>query len=260
MKFVVQFIIFSIVSVATLSAEQSVYSDSDFTSAETIAKTNSREILVLKQNITQLKESIEGLKSIIEGQNNEIATLKQKSNNNLEEIINQLSQRVAVLESKPAVSVKMPSSQERSSSAKTRQDSSSKTPAKIAKDSNIPAKISSKKLFKDSVLNFTKSKLTEAKKGFKELLKRSYKKASTQFYLGEIAYKKGKYKNAIEHYQQSATINENAEYMDKLLFHTAVALKRKGKSSEAKAFFQAVVDGYPKSQVAHDAKKYLGHL
>lgn len=255
MKRITQFVIFSLFGIAVLLAEPSVYSDSDFVSSDTIAKKNSREILVLKQKITQLQEAIDGLKSIVQGQSSEIATLKQKSNNNLEEIINQLSQRVATLESRAVTVAKVQQPEKIPEATKKEKLVQSSPEAKVK--SNSLSKVASKKLFKDSVLNFTNSKLSIAQKGFQELLKRGYKKASTHFYLGEIAYKRGAYKKAIEHYQQSATLNENAEYMDRLLFHTAVGLKRKGKSSEAKAFFKAVVDGYPKSRVAKEAKRYL---
>jgi len=98
------------------------------------------------------------------------------------------------------------------------------------------------------------------KNGFKILLKKAYKKAPTEFYLGEIAYKKGRYKKAIEYYQESATLNDKASYMDKLLYHTAVALNKKGKNQEAKIFLKAVIDGDGDSKIKDKAKKYLNKL
>jgi len=234
-------LLLSLIVAGSLFAEQSVYLDSDFIDSSTTAKKNSIEIFVLKQKIVQLKQQIEGFKSIINGQIDEISQLKQKNNNNLEDIINNLSQRVALLESK---SVKV---------AKKRV---------IKKKTSKKRKKSNKKLYKDSVFNFIKNRLTKAEKGFKKLYNKNYKKASSAFYLGEIAYNKKRYKRAIGYYQESATLNENASYMGKLLLHTAISLDKKGKKEEAKIFLNAIINNeYPdSSSVTKIAKNYLKKL
>jgi len=235
-------------------AEQSVYSDSDFVDAESLAKQNGREIFMLKQQISQLKEKIEGLKTIIQGQQNEISALKQQSNNNYAEIINQLSQRVAKLESNSAQAYS------NNTISKPKVEQKDKEPANIEqpkKPEPKEEKISNKDLYKQSVLNFTKKRLTKAKSGFESLLAKNYKKASSSFYLGEIAFNRKKYKDAISYYQKSATLNENASYMDKLLLHTAISLKKIGKTKQAKGFFNAIVTSYPDSSSAKEASKYL---
>ena len=235
-----------------INAEQSVYSDSDFIDSDAVAKKNSREIFILKQKISQLKETIEGLKTIIKGQNNQIERLNQRLNSsaNLEKIVNELSQRVAALETNQHQIAKQEVSNTNSIVSNNTSLSSSKSVTKTAKASN-------EELYKAAVLNFTKSKLSKAQSQFKQLLNKGYKKASIYFYLGEIAYKKGKYKEAISYYQKSATLNENASYMDKLLLHTAISLKKAGKKEDAKVFFRAVIDGYPSSNSAKEAKKYI---
>ena len=238
-------------------AEQSVYSDSDFVDSATIAKKNSLEIFKLKQQISQLKERIEGLKSLVNGQADEIATLKQRNNDTLEKIVNQLSQRVATLESRPAQIIKV---KENTASKVANSDTKDKIVNDVQTTENskpVKKQLSNKELYKESVLNFTKNRLTKAQAGFKELLKKGYKKASVNFYLGEIAYKKSRYKDAIDYYQKSATLNDNASYMGKLLLHTAISLRKKGKKDDAKIFFKAVADGYPNTKEAKEAKKYL---
>ena len=253
----VKILIVAIFLTSLTYAEQSVYSDSDFVDSTTIAKKNSLEIFKLKQQISQLKERIEGLKSLVNGQADEIATLKQRNNDTLEKIVNQLSQRVAKLEARPAqvVKVKEPSD-EKVANAEIN-DSSYKNES-VKSDKKVETKhLSNKELYKESVLNFTKNRLTKAQAGFKELLKKGYKKASVNFYLGEIAYKKSRYKDAIDYYQKSATLNDNASYMSKLLLHTAISLRKKDKKDDAKIFFKAVADGYPDTKEAKEAKKYL---
>jgi len=251
----VKAIVITLLAVASLYAEPSVYTSNDFVDAGSLAQKNSRDILILKQQISQLKEKIEGLNTIIQGQNNEIAALRQKSNNNLEDIINQLSQRIATLESKQQAQVQVVQK------ARTQTNSESAVAEPVAKVQKKTEKkkssIPSKKLFKTSVIDYTKKRYTKAKEGFKELLNRGYKKASVNYYLGEIAYKRGRYKEAISYFQQSATLNDSANYMDKLLLHTAKSLRKIGKGEDAKIFFKAVVDGYPGSKTAKEAKRYL---
>ena len=255
----IKYILLILITTIFIYAEQSVYSDSDFVDPSEVATKNSREIFILKQKISQLKERIEGLRSIINGQNSQIERLNKKlsANANLTKIVNQLSQRVATLESRPAQVIKETTTSTPTSTKSTNIEETNNKNIKKDEAPKVAKKLKSKDLYKQAVLDFTKSKLTKAQKEFNELLKRSYKRASTHFYLGEIAYKKGRYKEAITHYQKSATLNENASYMDKLLLHTAIALKKKGKSSDAKVFLRAVIDGYPGSNSAKEAKKYL---
>ncbi len=250
-----KYLIVLISLVAVINAEQSVYSDSDFIDPTDLAKKNSRAIFKLKQKINQLKERIEGLKSIIDSQENQIAILKQKTNNsNLEKIINQLSERIAKLEARPPqiIKVKEKSAPSNIITANSEPNEKNTTP----KEEKVK-KLSNSELYKESVLNFTKNRLSQAKKGFKTLLNKGYKKAAVSFYLGEIAFKQSRYKEAIDYYQKSATLDDSASYMDRLLLHTAIALKKKGKSKEAKIFFKAIIDGYPNSPSAKEAKKYL---
>jgi len=258
-------LLLSVVTVVYLNAEQSVYSDSDFIDTDKVVKQNSREIFVLKQKIGQLKEKIEGLKSIINSQANEISTLKQKTNNNnLVDIVNKLSERVAKLESKPATVVTKVVKERVSDNIDgtlSSKESKAKTKSSKIEDAlaeNPPSKkLSKKEIYKNAVIDFTNKRYTKAKSAFSKLLSMGYKKDASSFYLGEIAYHRGKYKSAIVNYQKSATLNENATYMDKLLLHTAISLKKIGKSSEAKSFFQAIVDSYPNSPSAKEARKYL---
>jgi len=102
-----------------------------------------------------------------------------------------------------------------------------------------------------------KKRYTDAKKRFDILEGRGYKKAATHFYLGEIAYRTGKHTRAIDEYKQSAELDENAGYMDKLLLHTGLAMEKSGDKAQAKRFFQAIIDGYPGTSSARVAKKHL---
>ncbi len=260
MKIVKCFLI-SLTLVSFAYAEQSVYADTEYVDVDSVAKQNSREIFILKQKISQLKEQLDGLKSIINGQADKIEQLKAKTNNNLEDIVNKLSQRVAALESKPAQVIVEKSSSPSISGSLTptnnKVETNNNTTIKKEKIKTIKKSKSNKEVYKEAVLNFTNGKFSKAQEGFNYLKKRSYKSASINFYLGEIAFKKGKYKDAILNYQSSVSLNDKASYMDRLLLHTAIALKKKGKADEAKNFFNAVIMSYPNSASAKEAKKYL---
>lgn len=241
-----------------LLAEPSVYSDEDFVDASTIAKKNSREIFLLKEKISNLNEKIEGLKTLLNSQANEIARLKQKTNNNYENIINQLAQKVASLENK--INNQKPQTIVVQNSPTEIKEQPKQKPIikeKEQKEQKVEPKLSNKELYKKGVLDFNNKRYSSAKKIFKKLLLKGYKPAESNFYLGEIAFYRKKYKDAISYYQNSATLNEDAIYMDKLLLHTAIALNKIGKKSEAKSFFKAIVDSYPNTPSAKEAKKYL---
>jgi len=116
---------------------------------------------------------------------------------------------------------------------------------------------SSAALYSKGVRLVNKKRYREAKRRFDILRSRHYKEAETHFYLGEIAYRTGAYSTAIDEYKQSAERNENAAYMDRLLLHTGIAMEKSGDKTQAKRFFQAIVDGYPGTSSARIAKKHL---
>jgi TolA-binding protein len=246
-------------SMLFVMAEPSVYSDVDFVDAETIAKKNSREIFLLKEKIANLNEKIEGLKTLLNSQENQILRLKQKTNNNYADIINKLSQKVAQLEYKVNMqkynppSIKTPTTY----SLEDKQEQTKEIKQELKKEQEKELKLSNKELYKKAVLDFNNKRFTSAKRIFKQLLLKGYKAAESNFYLGEIAFYRKQYKDAISYYQNSATLNEDAIYMDKLLLHTAIALKKIGKTTEAKNFLKAIVASYPDTPSAKEAKKYL---
>ncbi len=257
-------ILVALLATFTLNAEPSVYTDSNFIDTDTIVKKNSRQILLLKQKIAQLKEKIDGLESIIKGQSIQIEQLKQKTNNNLADIVNKLSERVAALENRPpkVVTKIVKSNQETDDiEGSIEPDKKSKIKDALEDDNPKEKKISNKELYKQAVIDFTNKRYTKAKKAFKKLIAKGYKKDSSTFYLGEIAFYRKQYAEAITQYKKCAQLNKNMTkepvYMPKLFLHTAIALQKVGEPQKAKAFFKAVINSYPNTPSAKEAKKYL---
>jgi TolA-binding protein len=243
-----------------LWAEPSVYGSS--ASSDKQIKRNRTAIYKLKQQTAQLREEIEGLRSVIEGLNRNISQLKQKQGSSgdkklltdIANLIDKINQNyVSKRELDQALKRYNPPRVASSASNKSKPKTSQKP--KIKSDGLSTA--SSSALYSKGVRLVNRKRYTEAKRRFDILAERHYKKAATHFYLGEIAYRTGKYTRAIDEYKQSAEQNDNAAYMDTLLLHTGIAMEKNGEKQQAKRFFQAIVDGYPGTISAKVAKRHL---
>ena len=241
-------------------AEPFVYSSG---SSNKQVKRNKTAIYRLKQQVAQLREEIDGLRSIIEGLNRTVGQLQQKQSGNgdkklltdIANLIDKINQNY-VSKSELERALKSARSSSLSSTTKKVTPKPKPKPKPASKASGL-AGASSSALYSKGVRLVTKKRYTEAKKRFDILAERHYKKAATHFYLGEIAYRTGKYSQAVDEYKTSAELNENAAYMDRLLLHTGIAMEKSGDKGQAKRFFQAIVDGYPNTTSARIAKKHL---
>jgi TolA-binding protein len=81
-------------------------------------------------------------------------------------------------------------------------------------------------------------------------VKKNYKPARSNFYLGEIAYKKEQWRTAIKHYKISIDLYDKADYIPRLLYHTAISFDKIGEPSNANAFYKALKTNYPNSKEA----------
>jgi TolA-binding protein len=259
--------------VGLLWAEPFVYGGLGSSSKQ--VKRNKTAIYKLRQETARLREEIEGLRSIIEGLNQAVGRLQQQKGSgsgdkklltdiaNLIDEINQnyvskaelsraLKQGKLLVKSdtkRPKITPK-PATKSTKKLTKKAQPSHTKTSSRLAK-------ASSSALYSKGVRLVNKKRYTDAKKRFDILAERGYKKASTHFYLGEIAYRTGHYNTAVEEYKQSTEPNDNAGYMDRLLLHAGLSFEKNGDKDQAKRFFQAIVDGYPGTTSASVAKKHL---
>ena len=119
---------------------------------------------------------------------------------------------------------------------------------------------SNSQIYKEAKQKFSKRNYGEAALCFEHLIKNHYKPAASNYYLGEIAYRQRRYKDAVAYYKQSASIYDKSSYMPTLLLHTAISLGRLGRKSEAKQFYKTLIQLYPKSKSASVARKNLKKL
>jgi len=240
---------------AMLSVFSSLYGGGYGSTQDQIAQ-NRNKIFALHQQVSRMQEEIDGLKSIIESLSQRLNDLsrEQKSAGTetaVENRLDQIESRIRKLESRRSAPAG------KKTAASTRKNpASKKKPGRGSVDSALE-KAASDKLFSRGVRLINQKKYSEAQKRFTILLKRNYKPASSNFYMGEIAYRSGRNDEAIKYYQKSAELNENAAYMDRLLLHTGLALEKSGDKEQARNFFRAIVDGYPGTASARVAKKHL---
>ncbi len=258
-----------VVLASTLYAyEPSVYGAGDINSASPYGLTQTEKaILDNKKNMQRLfnklneqQRKIDGLTSIIEGQNREITELKEKLevvNNNVlnnsddnetYSLLLQLSQTVDTINNSYVTNDEV-----KKMLAVSRPVMSS------GSDSNIGSHVESNSadIYTKGVQLFSKRSYNASKEKFEEVLARNYKPASSNYYLGEIAYYTHNYSDAIAYYKQSASLYDKASYMPVLYLHTAISLGKTGQKAQAKGFYQYVIDNYPNTNSARIARKRL---
>ncbi len=235
---------------------------------------NAKEIRALKLKIEDMSESIEGLRSVVEslsekigqtGQKlhevetrksgadeNEVVSLKaelaaQKTQN--EKILKALKKLTGMID---AINADYVSRSELESVKKKLSKRSS-----IKKKSASHTAKSNKQLLKEAIKLYRAKKYTEAADIFETLDAKNYKRATSNYYLGEIAYYQKAYSDAIVYYKKSASLYDKASYMPTLLLHTAFSFQKLGDEQNAQRFFEAIMATYPGTPQAEMAKKNL---
>lgn len=116
---------------------------------------------------------------------------------------------------------------------------------------------SSKELLEEAKAFFKRDYFTNAKPIFQELVGKNYRPAESNFYLGEIEYYRKNYKNALHYFKTSMTLYDKAEYLPKLLLHSAIAFEKLGDNENAQNFYSTITDIYPSSDEAKEASKKI---
>ncbi|MBR8463624.1 tetratricopeptide repeat protein [Campylobacter sp. faydin G-24] len=170
--------------------------------------------------------NLASLKAYVE----ETRTIQDKNYKNINATLNKLG---AMIDNKEAT--------KRNIKSKVTSDSSSK--------SNFTGK-NSADIMSDSIKLLNSGKTSEAAEGFEYLIKKGYKPSTSNYYLGEVAYKQKSYSTAIGYYQKSIEGNDRADYTPKLLYHTAISFDKIGDTASANRFYKALKVGYPDSKEA----------
>ena len=122
-------------------------------------------------------------------------------------------------------------------------------------------KLTPKEAFTQAKKAFFKGDLKKAQELFAYSLTKRYLPATSAFYLGEIAYRQGKYKDALAYYKKSVTIYpKKASFSAQLLYHTGISFLKLNQKQSAKLTFKKLITDFPKSKYANLAKKELEKL
>lgn len=268
-KYVAAYALTFLVSTALIQAEPSVYgfgSDEDTNDAQTSVNSN-RTIAAMKQQIAQQEERIDGLTTIIEGLSASINELQQSGRTNTASIGDGGPSNDALLKKLAGmideINANYVSKEELQHALGNRSEvkNTVKTSVKAAnKEESLQGTTSNAELYSEGVRYFVKQRYDEAQKRFTITDAKSYKPASSNYYLGEIAYYTKKYEDAIFYFKKSAGLYDKASYIDTLLLHTAVSLENTGDKGQAKVFYENIIENYAGKKTAEIAQQRLKKL
>lgn len=224
---------------------------------------NRDQISELIRRINALNERVYGLTTVVEGQNttiNELRRTQSASASNVGELnvlemkIDRVRRECVTHQELDGLLTAQKSSTKKSTISKKKGKST-----KQNRDASLSGK-SNSALYSEGVRFFQKKRYSDARKRFTITQSKNYKPAASSYYLGEIAYYTKKYSDAIFYFKKSAGLYDKASYIDTLLLHTAISLEKTGDKSQAKVFYQTIIDGYPGKKSAKIARKKLKKL
>jgi TolA-binding protein len=247
--------------------EPSVYGAGDMDSAEPYGLTsiersvlqNRKSLQTLRNRVAEQQNRIDGLTTVIEGLNKEILALKEQQeitakknkSHNPEKTYNMLLELGKMIDQINNNYVTQEDLKESLSTIRPVQQYG----AISSSDESSSVDISS--VYRRGVQLFGQKSYQSAKQNFEDALAQNYQSASSNYHLGEIAYYTQEYDDAISYFKKSASLDNKASYMKILYLHTALALSKTGQESQAKGFFQFIIDTYPYTKVAEIAKNNL---
>ena len=252
--------------------EPSVYGAGDIDSASPYGLTkteqavleNKKTLQMLYNRMTEQQRKIDGLTTVIEGQNREILELKEQ----LEIQTNQVSKNTQNASSHDdnatySMLLELGQTIDHINNTYVSRDELKKVLAGsrpvASSQTSIGSPIGSNPAdtYRKGVQLFGKRSYDAAKARFEETVAINFKPAASNYYLGEIAYYTHNYEDAVSYYKLSASLYDQASYMDVLYLHTAIALDKSGEKAQARSFYQHVIDTYPNKKTASIARNRM---
>jgi len=227
------------------------------------AQSDRAKIAMMQQQLDQLSERVEGLTTVIEGLNstiNDLSVANKPSATSPTSLV-ALESKVDRIDRECVKRDKKVTKQgtKRATKIDKPRDSSRSRDDEATTQDGIENKNNST-LYSEGARFFQKQQYQKAEDRFKLMVERDYKKASSNYYLGEIAYYTKNYSDAIHYYKKSAKLYDKASYIDILLLHTAISLEKTGDTTQAKIFYDTIISDYPEKRSSKIAKKNLKKL
>ncbi|MDR2790464.1 MAG: hypothetical protein LBB59_05765 [Campylobacteraceae bacterium] len=233
-------------------------------------ETLSAEVAKLKTEVNKAAEKSEGAASLLDGLSGKVASISQDAQAmdtnqsqqntridelekyvkesrelelaNQETIKNVLTELTAMVD---ALSANYAALDKRVSALENKKTTTT-TPPK----SQFSANTSSEELSKEGEKLFANKEYNNSKKYFVELIARNYKPARNSYMLGEAEYFSEKWSEAIANYKKSVKLYDKADYMPRLLYHTAISFDKIGDTANANQFYKLLKTDYPDSKEA----------
>ena len=207
--------------------------------------------------IAELKAAITKLTTLVNKINSEYV-----SSNELEKNMQQFITREEFEAVKKAMGIKSsavtPKTKLDANSAGVDITTESSSSASADKKLNTPEDKAN--FFKEAKADYDSGNYAVSTPKYEKLLEANYKPAEVNYYLAQNWYMRKKYDVAISYYKKSATLNEKAAYMPSLLLHSAISFEKTKDKENAKSFYSTLIDLYPNSTEAKEAKQNLSKL
>ncbi|MDU7693514.1 MAG: tetratricopeptide repeat protein [Helicobacter sp.] len=220
-----------------------------------INKKNQDDIQSLKQISLELQSSVSISKDKLTRQENQIKDLINRINDQeikINKIQQSLQEMNKIMTDNNASIVQQLSliSEFLEKRQKDRLNEKIDTPPVVtqAPKPKIDPKKSPEQIYNDAKEFIRKRDYANAEEALNALIKQNYQSANVYFLLGDIAYRKKDYPLAINYYSQSATLNEDANYMPVLLWRTAWSFRYQKNEASYKKFIDVLIDKYPNSE------------
>ncbi|MEO1941709.1 MAG: tetratricopeptide repeat protein [Campylobacterales bacterium] len=255
---------------------------------------NKQQILILSDKLRQLEKEFKNRKLIVEtkleeygtqlqnlanqiqGLNSamvEVTSAKLQISNNtqdiqglqqrvtkLEQQMTQLQKQVTALEKSQQENFKVIKGTLRQVLKELSQLGGKVTPAGVVPNSEINLNLSPREAFRRAKKLFQQGDLEGAEKLFLVTYSKNYMPATTSYYLGEINFQKGKYKEAVAFYKESLTrYPKPLSFTSRMLYHLGVAFKKLGYTDKARLTFQKLIRRFH-DQYATKGKEELKQL
>jgi len=216
-----------------------------------------KKIKKLERKIARQKERIDGLTTIVEGLSASVHDLELRKNYSANQggaSLKILARKVDTIETNYVTKNAL-----KKALGKKYIPSASKSSVKSVISNDLSNK-SSSTLYSEGRRLYGKKRYDEARKRFELTDAKGYKAAASNYYLGEIAYYKKEYKDAIFNFKKSAGLDDQTGYLGTLLLHTAISLEKSGDKEQARAFYDNIITNFEGQKVARIAKSKLKKL
>jgi TolA-binding protein len=248
-------------------------------------------VRVVKNDLQTINERLQGLESIFEGEGNKINNISLSLNNleaqssknqqdveSLKTVVNQLlamqeENLKNIAELKKAMTEiakqtdiinknylsrnEFEKNMQQMGSAQSVKNTSNQTQTKNTTDNPEFDKKPKNELFDEGKAFFDKKNFNQALPIFEYLVSANYKPAESNYILGQMWFVRKEYEKAISYFKTSALLHDKGYWMPQLLLNSAISFKNLKDLDNASKFFNTLIQAYPDTKEAAEAKKII---